>query len=150
MKFSRRRPEDPEINLIAFIDVLLVVIIFLMLTTTFSRFTELQVNLPSADAEQLRERPQEVIVLVSADGRYVVNRQAIEGRAVELLTAALAAGAQGRADTVVIISADAAAPHQAVVNVLDAARRAGLARLTFAAQGNGDGNGNGNGSTPGR
>jgi biopolymer transport protein ExbD len=137
MNFSRRRPEDPEINLIAFIDVLLVVIIFLMLSTTFSRFTELQVTLPSAEAEALQERPQEVIVLVSADGRYVVNRQAVDGRSVELLTAALAAGAQGRADAVVIISADASAPHQAVVNVLDAARRAGLPRLTFAAQGQG-------------
>jgi len=126
--------EEPEINLIPFIDVLLVVLIFLMLSTTYSRFTELQINLPAADAEKLRERPGEVLVAVAADGRYAVNRKTVDGRSVELLAAELSAAAQGRPDTVVIISADAMAAHQAVINVLDAARRAGLARLTFAAQ----------------
>lgn len=134
MRFSRRRMEEPEINLIPFIDVLLVVLIFLVLTTTYSRFTELQINLPAADADKLRERPGEVIVAVSGDGRYAINRKAVEGRSVELLTAELSAAAAGRADTVIIISADAMAAHQSVVNVLDAARRAGLSRLTFAAQ----------------
>ena len=134
MKFSRRRIEEPEINLIPFIDVLLVVLIFLMLSTTYSRFTELQINLPAADAEKLRERPGEIVVAVAADGRYTVNRKPVDGRSVELLTAELAAAAGARTDTVVIISADAMTAHQAVVNVLDAARRAGLARLTFAAQ----------------
>jgi biopolymer transport protein ExbD len=134
MKFGRRRTEEPEINLIPFIDVLLVVLIFLMLSTTYSRFTELQVNLPAADAEKLRERPAEIIVSVSGDGRYAVDRKAVEGRSVELLTQELQAAAGGKADTVIIISADATAAHQAVVNVLDAARRAGLSRLTFAAQ----------------
>jgi biopolymer transport protein ExbD len=134
MKFSRRKIEEPDINLIPFIDVLLVVLIFLMLSTTYSRFTELQINLPAAEAEKLRERPAEVIVAVAADGRYAVNRKAVDGRSVEVLTAELAAAAAGRADTVVIISADAMAAHQAVINVLDAARRAGLSRLTFAAQ----------------
>ena len=137
MRFSRRRLEEPEINLIPFIDVLLVVLIFLMLSTTYSRFTELQINLPAADADKLRERPAEIIVSVASDGRYAINRKAVDGRSVELLTAELAAAAAGRADTVVIISADAVAAHQAVVNVLDAARRAGLSRLTFAAQGSG-------------
>jgi biopolymer transport protein ExbD len=134
MKFSRRHIEEPEINLIPFIDVLLVVLIFLMLSTTYSRFTELQVNLPAADAEKLRERPGEIIVAVSSDGRYAVNRKGVDGRSVEVLTVELAAAAAGRADTVIIISADAMAAHQSVVNVLDAARRAGLSRLTFAAQ----------------
>ena len=134
MKFSRRRIEEPEINLIPFIDVLLVVLIFLMLSTTYSRFTELQINLPAAEAEKLRERPAEVIVAVASDGRYSINRKAVDGRSVELLTAELGAAAAGRAETVVIISADAMAAHQAVINVLDAARRAGLTRLTFAAQ----------------
>ena len=134
MKFSRRHAEEPEINLIPFIDVLLVVLIFLMLTTTYSRFTELQISLPTADAEKPRERPNEVIVAVAGDGRYSINRSAVDGRSVEVLTAALSGAAAGRADTVVIISADATAAHQAVVNVLDAARRAGLSRLTFAAQ----------------
>jgi biopolymer transport protein ExbD len=134
MKFSRRHLEEPEINLIPFIDVLLVVLIFLMLSTTYSRFTELQINLPAANAEQLKDRPGEVLVAVAADGRYSVNRKPVDGRSVELLTAELSAAAAGRTDTVVIISADAMSAHQAVVNVLDAARRAGLSRLTFAAQ----------------
>ena len=138
MRFSRRRLEEPEINLIPFIDVLLVVLIFLMLSTTYSRFTELQINLPAADAEKLRESPGEIIVAVANDGRYAINRRAVDGRSIERLTAELVAAAAGRPDTVVIVSADAMAAHQAVINVLDAARRAGLSRLTFAAQtGNG-------------
>jgi len=134
LKFSRRRPEEPEINLIPFIDVLLVVLIFLMLTTTYARFTELQVNLPSASAEASTPRPGEIIVAVSSDGRYSINRIAVDGRSVDLLTAELISAAAGQPDTMVIISADALAAHQSVVNVLDAARRAGLSRLTFAAQ----------------
>jgi len=136
MNFRKHQPEEPEINLIPFIDVLLVVLIFLMLSTTYSRFTELQVNLPSADAEKLKDRPAEVIVAVSNDGRYAVNRKPVDGRSVELLTAEIAAAAGGRSDVVVIVSADALAAHQSVINVLDAARRAGLSRLTFASQTN--------------
>jgi biopolymer transport protein ExbD len=126
--------DEPEINLIPFIDVLLVVLIFLMLSTTYSRFTELQVTLPTADAEKMKERPQELVVAVASDGRYTVNRQALDGRSVESLSARLKEVSSGNADTVVVVTADALAAHQSVVNVLDAARRAGLARITFAAQ----------------
>jgi biopolymer transport protein ExbD len=140
MNFGPPSPADePEINLIPFIDVLLVVLIFLMLSTTYSRYTELQVRLPQADAPKMQERPRELVVSVSADGRYVVDRQPVDGRNVVVLAERLREAAGGRADTVVIISADALAPHQAVVNVLDAARRAELSRLTFAAQGSGGG-----------
>ncbi|MES2226355.1 MAG: biopolymer transporter ExbD [Pseudomonadota bacterium] len=134
MNFRKQRPEDPEINLIPFIDVLLVVLIFLMLSTTYSKFTELQITLPVADAEKLRDRQRELIVAVSADGRYSVNRKPVEGRSVETLTAELVAAAGGANDTVVIVSADATAAHQSVINVMDAARRANLPRLTFATQ----------------
>jgi len=134
MKFRQRRSEEPEINLIPFIDVLLVILIFLMLSTSYSKFTELQVSLPVADAERLKDRPQEIIVSVSADGRYAVNSQAIEGRSPELLSAALSQAAGAQRDAMVVVSADAAAAHQSVVNVMDAARRAGLVRLTFATQ----------------
>ena len=138
MNFRKPRPEEPEINLIAFIDVLLVVLIFLMLSTTYSKFTELQLTLPTADAEKLRERPGEIIVSVASDGRYAVNRVAIDGRSVDTLSAAMSAAAKDQKDPVVIVSADATVAHQSVINVLDAARRAGLPRLTFAAQ-TGDG-----------
>ena len=135
MNFRRRRPEEPEINLIPFIDVLLVVLIFLMLSTTYSRYSELQINLPVADAEQIRERPAEILVSVSAEGRYSVNRRALDGREVELLAAELRRVAGAPSDkVVVIVSADALATHQSVVNVMDAARRANLPRLTFASQ----------------
>ena len=136
MNFRKTRPEEPEINLIPFIDVLLVVLIFLMLSTTYSKFTELQVNLPSADADKSRDRDREVIVAVAADGRYAVNGRAVDGRSVELLTLELGKAAGGPGDTPVIVSADATAAYQSVVNVMDAARRAGLPRLTFAAQRN--------------
>jgi biopolymer transport protein ExbD len=134
MNFRHRRPEEPEINLIPFIDVLLVILIFLMLSTTYSKYSELQITLPTADAEKLRERPAEIVVSVSADGRYLIDRKAVEGRSVEALAQELSAIAAGRSDAIVIVSADAMAAHQAVVNVLDAARRAGLPRLTFATQ----------------
>jgi biopolymer transport protein ExbD len=138
MNFRKPRPEEPEINLIPFIDVLLVVLIFLMLSTTYSKFTELQLTLPSAEAEKMRDRPAEIIVSVAADGRYAVNRQPVESRNVDKLAAALTAAAKDQKEPVVIVSADATAAHQSVINVLDAARRAGLPRLTFAAQ-TGDG-----------
>jgi biopolymer transport protein ExbD len=135
MKFRHRRSEEPEINLIPFIDVLLVILIFLMLSTTYSKFTELQVNLPTANAEKLKDRPTEIIVAVAADGRYAINKQLVDGRTPELLAAALRAAANGNSDAVVIVSADAAAAHQSVINVMDGARRAGLNRLSFATQG---------------
>jgi biopolymer transport protein ExbD len=134
MNFRKPRPEEPEINLIPFIDVLLVILIFLMLSTTYSKFTELQITLPTADAEKARDRPREIIVAVSADGRYAVNRKPVEGRSVDVLTAELTAASRGIDDPIVIVSADATSAHQSVVNVMDAARRAGLAKLTFAAQ----------------
>jgi biopolymer transport protein ExbD len=138
MNFSRRRPDEPEINLIPFIDVLLVILIFLMLATTYSRFTELQVTLPTANADKLPERPGEIIVAVSGDGRYSVRGTLVEGRSVEQLAAALAAAAGDDRNAMVIVSADALAAHQSVIIVLDAARRAGLVRLTFAAQAGGN------------
>ena len=134
MNFRRRRPEEPEINLIPFIDVLLVILIFLILSTTYSKFTELQVTLPTANAEKLRDHPREIIVAVAADGRYAIDGRAVPGRSVEMLMSELTAAAAGSKDAVIIISADANAAHQSVISVMDAARRAGLPRLTFAAQ----------------
>jgi len=132
MNFRPRTQEEPEINLIPFIDVLLVILIFLMLTTTYSKFTELQLTLPVADAEQQRDHPKEIIVSVAADGRYAVNKTGVDGKSVEAIAQALrAAAGQG---SVVIISADAMSPHQSVVSVMEAARRVGLTQITFATQ----------------
>lgn len=134
MNFRRSSRDEPEINLIPFIDVLLVVLIFLMLSTTYSKFTELQIKLPVADTEQQRDYPKEVIVAVSSDGRYVVNKTAVEGRTIEALSAALAVAAKAGKDSVIIISADASTTHQAVITVMEAARRSGLSQITFATQ----------------
>ncbi len=134
MNFRSRSRDEPEINLIPFIDVLLVVLIFLMLTTTYSKFTELQLQLPVANADAMAERPKEIIVSVSSDGRYAVGTQPVPERSVDALAAAMTAAARGGADTTVVVSADASAAHQAVIKVLEAARRSGLSRLAFAAQ----------------
>ncbi|HYF20127.1 MAG TPA: biopolymer transporter ExbD [Ramlibacter sp.] len=134
MNFRPTRPEEPEINLIPFIDVLLVVLIFLMLSTTYSKFTELQLRLPVADADAQRDYPREVVVGVASDGRYTVNRSPVNGRSVDVLSIALTGAAKAGKDSVIIVSADAAAPHQSVITVLEAARRSGLQQITFAAQ----------------
>ena len=134
INFRKRRTEEPEINLIPFIDVLLVILIFLMLTTTYSKFTEMELTLPSSDTEQLRDRPKEVIVSIAADGRYAVGKDALQDRSVEGIASALTRHAPAGKDSIVIISADANAPHQSVVSAMEAARRAGLSQITFATQ----------------
>ena len=134
MNFRPGTRDEPEINLIPFIDILLVVLIFLMLTTTYSKYTQLQVNLPVADSEAQRSAPKEVIVSVSSDGRYAINQALLDGSSVESLTRALEEATQDTRDMVIIISADVAATHQSVINVMDAARRAGLVQITFATQ----------------
>jgi biopolymer transport protein ExbD len=134
MNFRPRKKEEPEINLIPFIDVLLVILIFLMLSTTYSKFTEMQIKLPVADVEAQRDYPKEVLVSVSSEGDYSVNKQAVAGRSVPELSEALKAGAKAGKESVVIIHADANAKHQAVISVMEAARLAGLTQITFATQ----------------
>lgn len=134
MNFRQRGREEPEINLIPFIDVLLVVLIFLVLTTTYSKYTELQLKLPVADADAQRDYPKEVIVGVASDGAYTVNRNTVPGRSVDALAAALTDAAKAGKDSVIIITADGAAPHQSVITVLESARQSGLTQITFAAQ----------------
>jgi biopolymer transport protein ExbD len=137
MNFRKgRTPAEPEINLIPFIDVLLVIVIFLMVTTTYSKFTALQITLPTADAEKALQQPQEINVAVDAQGHYAIDNVRIAARDAAGLTAALtsAVKAGGATDPVVVINADAMAAHQTVINVLEAARQAGMAKVTFAAQ----------------
>ena len=134
MNFRRRHNEEPEINLIPFIDVLLVVLIFLMLSTTYSKFTEMQVNLPVADTDSQRDYPKELIVAVGSDGNYSINHSVLQGRSLETIATALNEATKDSKDTVLVISADASAKHQSVVTVMEAARRAGLNKITFATQ----------------
>jgi len=135
MDFQRgREKEQPEINLVPLIDVMMVILIFLMITTTYSKYTELQINLPTADAERQLERPNEVAVLVNAQGQYVINHAPVAFASVEQLAGELKRAADPLKEPVVVISADAAATHQAVIRVMEASRVAGLTQITFTTQ----------------
>lgn len=134
MNFRPRSREEPEINLIPFIDVLLVILIFLMLSTTYSKFTELQLKLPIADTDVQRDYAKEVLVSVHSEGSYAVNKVPVPGRSVDALATALLEAAKAGKESVLIISADARAKHQAVITVMEAARRIGLTQITFATQ----------------
>jgi len=135
MNFQRgREKEQPEINLVPMIDVMLVILIFLMITTTYSKYTELQINLPSADADKQHQRASEVNVLVNAQGQYVVNRSPVAFVSVEQLAGELKRASGAASEPVVVISADANASHQSVVRVMEAARAAGLQQITFTTQ----------------
>jgi biopolymer transport protein ExbD len=134
MNFRRAFIEEPELNLIPLIDVLLVVLIFLAVSTTYSRFTQLQIELPSADAERPQTRLQEIQVAVTADGRFAIDKALVPMTDPESLADLLKAAAQGTTSPLVVINADAQSPHQAVVTVMEAARMAGLTHLSFATQ----------------
>jgi len=133
MKFARKPKEDPEINLIPMIDVLLVIIIFLMLTTTYSKFAELQIKLPSASAEQL-ERANEINVVISASGQFLLQRKPVEFRSVSSFAEELRRAGAGMKDAIVVINADNNATHRSVVRVMDAARQAGFGQVAFAVE----------------
>ena len=135
MNFQRGREKEPlEINLVPLIDVMMVILIFLMITTTYNKYTELQINLPSADADKQAERANEVAVLVNTQGQYVINRKPVVFRTIDQLAEELRRAASTAKEPIVVISADANATHQAVVRVMEAARLAGLSQITFTTQ----------------
>ena len=129
-----RMREDPEINFIPLIDVLLVILIFLMVTTTYQRFSELQITLPEADADTSKQRPKEVNIGVDREGRYVIDKNVFPFTTPQALADALKRAAGDGKDPVLIINADGQATHQSVVRVMEAARLAGLVHITFATQ----------------
>jgi biopolymer transport protein ExbD len=126
--------EDPEINLVPLIDVLLVILIFLMVSTTYTKFAELQINLPKADAEKQHDRPNQINVAVDSAGRYVIETTPVNTVDPEVLSEQLRKAAGNLNDPVIIINADANATHQAVIRVMEAARIAGYSHITFTAE----------------
>ena len=135
MNFQRGRVHDePEINLIPFIDVLLVIIIFLMLTTTYAKFSGLEINLPTADAAKQAEQPNEIDVAVTVGGQVLVNKVPLAAADVRSISEALRRAAGDGKDPVIVINADAKATHQSVVDVMQAAQSAGYPRISFATQ----------------
>jgi len=135
MRFRPRAyREEPEINFIPLIDVLLVILIFLMVTTTYSRYSELQINLPTADAERQQDRLDQIDVAVDVQGRYSINRSPVAFSSAAAFSLDLRRAAGSAKEPVIVITADANAPHQSVINIMEAARLAGLGKITFTTQ----------------
>ena len=130
----RAAREEPEINFIPLIDVLLVILIFLMVTTTYSRFAELQINLPTAEANKAPERTDQIDIGVDAKGQYSINKQVVNASTREALAAALKRAAGNMKDPVIVINADAQAAHQSVIRVMEAAQSSGYGKITFTIQ----------------
>ncbi|HYC37354.1 MAG TPA: biopolymer transporter ExbD [Usitatibacter sp.] len=135
MNFRRGRAREyPYIDLIPLIDILIVILIFLFLTTTYNRFSQLQINLPEATAERNVEKPAMLSVGVDASGKYAVNGVPVVFGSTQNFANALREAAKGAKDPVIAISADAAATHQAVINVMESARLAGYNQISFTTQ----------------
>jgi len=135
MNFQRsRQREMPEINLIAMIDVLLVILIFVMTTTTYSKFSGLEINLPTAGVQQNKKKPDEINVVITAAGETMINKVPVVERDVASLQQALQRATSPGKEPVVIINADAKAMHQTVIDVMQAAQSAGLSHIFFATQ----------------
>ena len=135
MRFRPRAyREEPEINFIPLIDVLLVILIFLMVTTTYSRFSELQINLPTAEASKPPERLDQIDVAVDAKGAYSVNKRVLPGATREAIAQELKRAAGAAKDPVIVINADADASHQSVIRIMEAAQSAGYGKITFTTQ----------------
>ena len=135
MKFRTRAfREEPEINFIPLIDVLLVILICLIITTTYTKQSELQINLPTADASKPPERVDQIDIAIDANGQYVVNKTAVTYSTRDALASELKRAAGEIKDPVVVISADAQASHQSVIRVMEAAQFAGYGKVTFTIQ----------------
>ena len=135
MNFRRGRArEELDLNLIPLIDILIVILIFLFLTTTYSRYSELQINLPEAAAETKDEKPTVISVAVDAGGKYAVNGTGTVFGSPANFANALREAARDNKEPVIAISADAAATHQSVINVMEAARLAGYNQISFTTQ----------------
>ncbi|MDB9717153.1 biopolymer transporter ExbD [Methylophilaceae bacterium] len=132
MRTSRRsRSDDIELNFIPLIDVLLVIIIFLMVTTTFAKLSEIKINLPVAEENTTKEKAVPINIMITEDGRYLINEKLVESVAIEDMANTLREIAQGKKDTPIIISADANARHQSIINMMEASRKAELSKIAF-------------------
>lgn len=131
MKFRRQRTEDEGINLTPLIDVVFLLLIFFMVSTTFTKETHLSVDLPEAVGEQSSELPDQIEILIGTDGSYSVNGQALVNNKIETLKSALDKTAEGNNKVPLVITADAQTPHQAVVQAMDAAGQLGFAHLSI-------------------
>jgi biopolymer transport protein ExbD len=134
MNLRPRRKSAPDLNLTPLIDVVFLLLIFFMVSTTFIKETRIKVDLPRADTEERVEKKTETLdVTIDVSGRFYVNQDEVINTRPETLRRAMEKAASGRTDVPVTITADARTPHQAVVTVMDAARQLGLLQIRFTA-----------------
>lgn len=132
MKFPRQRSEDPELNLTSLIDVVFMLLIFFVVSTTFQRETELSVELPEANGKPMQTETRVVEVSIDSEGRYYVNRQEVESTGIESLKATMLQAANGASRPQIILSADRKTPHESVVRAMDAAGQLGFVHISIA------------------
>ena len=133
MNFRKKvREDDLEINFIPLIDVLLVIIIFLVVSTTFTKFSELKINLPTADANQVDKKVEKINIAISENGDYSINELPVRSLNINDIAQSLREASSNIKDPVIVINADSKSPHQSVINVMEAARISGLSKITFS------------------
>ncbi|MBL6905043.1 MAG: biopolymer transporter ExbD [Pseudomonadales bacterium] len=134
MKFKRSKREELAINMTPLIDVVFLLLIFFMVTTTFSRETRLLVNLPEANAEAAQSNPSQIEILVSRDGSYSINGRALVNSRIETLVQGLEIESGGDRSLPILLIANAEATHQSVVTAMDGIGQSGFTRMSIATQ----------------
>jgi biopolymer transport protein ExbD len=135
MNLRPRRPEPPRVELTPLIDVVFLLLIFFMVSTTFDKQTRLEVDLPEAETvAQPEQEPEQIAITIDVNGHFYVNDEELVRHDLDTLKATLRKIADGRDDLPVVISGDKAAPYQAAMTVMDAAGQLGLSRLSFVAR----------------
>jgi biopolymer transport protein ExbD len=132
MKFRQSRREEPEINLVPMIDTILFLLLFFAVTTSFTRQSEITVNLPEASATAQPKVEPPIEIVIDAQGRYYINQQMLINQQWQTVKRALEKAMGGRSETSLLITADGRTPHQAVITAMDAARQVGIERVSLA------------------
>ncbi len=132
MNFRNKEREELELNLTPLIDVVFLLLIFFMVSTTFDRQSEIAIALPESSSEPRSEKKQELVITIDAKGRYFINQEEVASTRIDILRSAIFAAAEGEEQPSVIIHADRLTPHQAVIGAMDALRQLGFNQLTFA------------------
>ena len=128
---TRNREEEPEINLVPFIDVLLVIIIFLAVSTSYSKLSQLNIKLPSADAVSIENKSNQIEISITFDGKLFANGDPIEFTSPLKFAQQLQLLSKGNDDPTIIINADAETTHQSVINIMESCRLAGYTKVNF-------------------
>ncbi|MGD8559919.1 MAG: biopolymer transporter ExbD [Gammaproteobacteria bacterium] len=132
MNLQQQRKDDLDVNITPLIDIVFLLLIFFMVSTTFERESEIDVTLPEAAIDAPQEQNEVIEITISSDGVFFINGKRVINKQVSTIKQALLKVANGREDPPIIISADANATHQSVVAVMDAARQLGFVHLSFA------------------